>query len=808
MSEQKSNFLDADDLRPILKFLAKNWIIMILSVAIMSVIAYFSTYKIPNIFGAKAEILLRSSDTYDYQSKMLSGLGYYSLMQDITNQKRVIASYDLVEKVLTKLDYTTTLFLVGRFKVEETERFEYLDIICDWRTMDDKMFDHPFTLKVLDMQSYEISYVLNGKKVTQALPFGVLHKDIYFTLQINLKPKVDEVSLKVLQEQNFQFVVHHPDDLIKRFKNRITIENIEGTSILSVQFNSELQSKAKTFLDTLAAVYMDFTLKNEFVINTNTEKYIDKQLDELTSITDSLETAMEIFKDSRNILDLGREQSVAFEALTAAETQQRTLQLRKQAIESLEYYLTMQKDQLALPPMNYLDKEDETLQGMVSSLFQYKQRRKELLITMNEGDRRINRLDSSIAVVRQSIINYTTDNKKAIASRIGDLGKEIISLETQLGNIPKSERDLLSIQRKLTVNEQLFSFLLQKKANTVIARAAIIPQTSIIEAARPMGVVGPNKKNTLWLFAGIGLGIALIIGLVRLIFFERIENIKELKALTKLTVVGGVPNYADADLEPIIIVSNPRSNVSEAFRSIRTNLQYYLQVDGPKFILVTSLHPGEGKTFSATNLAAVLAKASKKVMLVDFDLHKPKVHKTFGLENVSGTSSFLIGKTDFRSSILNTQIENLDALTAGPVPPNASELILNARVDELFKGLSEMYDYIIVDTPPLMLISDALVLLRKVHLGIFIMNTEKATKAGLRHLEDVMSQNGITHTAVVLNNIKQARWKYYYGKYAYRYGYGYGYGYGYTNGYRDYQYGGNEYGEEKRTKNRRKTTEE
>jgi capsular polysaccharide biosynthesis protein len=305
MAEQKSNFLEADDLRPIIKFISKNWIIMILSCGIMLVSAYFLTYKIPNIYGAKAEILLRSSETYDYQSKMLSGLGYFSLMQDITNQKRVLQSYDLVEKVLQKVDFTMSLYLVGRFKIEETERFEYLDIQCDWRRMDQKLYDKPFTLKVLNMQQYQISYMLDGKKITQTLDFGKLHEDLNFSLQINLKSKVDEVNLKILQEQNFQFAVHHLDDLINRFKGKMVVENIDKTSILAIKMTSELQSKAKTFLDTLAKVYIDFTLKNEFVINTNTEKYIDKQLDELTLMTDSLEKAIERFKDARHILYLG-----------------------------------------------------------------------------------------------------------------------------------------------------------------------------------------------------------------------------------------------------------------------------------------------------------------------------------------------------------------------------------------------------------------------------------------------------------------------------------------------------------------------
>ncbi len=174
----------------------------------------------------------------------------------------------------------------------------------------------------------------------------------------------------------------------------------------------------------------------------------------------------------------------------------------------------------------------------------------------------------------------------------------------------------------------------------------------------------------------------------------------------------------------------------------------------------------------------------------------------FGLENVSGISSFLVGRNDYRDSILTTQIENLDCITAGPVPPNASELILNSRVDTILTEMTNRYDYVIIDTPPLMLISDALVLLNKVNLGIFVFNTEKATKQGLRYLEDVLSQNNQKSNAVLLNNIKQKRWKYYYGKYAHRYGYGYGYGYGYSYG--AYGYNSSYYYEDEKKSRKKK----
>jgi capsular exopolysaccharide synthesis family protein len=175
-------------------------------------------------------------------------------------------------------------------------------------------------------------------------------------------------------------------------------------------------------------------------------------------------------------------------------------------------------------------------------------------------------------------------------------------------------------------------------------------------------------------------------------------------------------------------------------------------------------------------------------------MHKPKIHKIFKTQNLSGISSYLVNQKDWRQSVIHSEIPNLDIILAGPVPPNASELVLSSKVDDLIADLKDNYDFIIIDTPPLALISDSLVLMNKVQLGLFVMNTQKATKQGVRFLEDTLEQNEISHVTLLLNNIKQNKWRYYYSKYAYKYGYGYvyGYGYGYGDGYR---YGYGEYSE-------------
>jgi capsular exopolysaccharide synthesis family protein len=479
-------------------------------------------------------------------------------------------------------------------------------------------------------------------------------------------------------------------------------------------------------LDTVAHEYINYTLENEIAVNKNTEKFIDKQVEEITKIIDSLEFTLNQYKENKHILDLSREQTDAFNKLAEIETQREQLLLKKSSMSSLEEFLIRERNNPVVPPMNYFEDEDESLKSFIWQLFDQNVKRSELLVSVKEGDPRIARIDSTIKTIKNNIFRYTRDNKVLISEKIAEIDQKKKDLEYLLKDLPKSQRELLGIERKLLVNENLYTFLLEKKANTIIARAAIIPQTSIIEKSRSMGVVGPDKKAATYTFVGIGLLLSILIGFIRLIFFERIENTSELKTITKIPIIGGIPHHPDIDVAPISLLNNPRGNVAEAFRSVRTNLQYVLNMEGPSVIMVSSIHPSEGKTFVSINLGSVLAKASKKVLILDYDMHKPRIHKIFGIENITGVSSYLVNRTHYTDSVFPSQIENLDVIPAGPVPPNASELVLSDRVRQMIEENKQHYDFLIIDTPPISLISDSMVIFNYADLGIFVMNTEKA----------------------------------------------------------------------------------
>lgn len=293
MSEKPGNLIDPEDLRPIFKFLGKNWYLLLLFPLIAMMLANWYTHTLPDIYAAKTEILLKSADTYDYQSQLYSNLGYYSLMQDVTNQKRVLASYDIVSDALRRLDFETEYFLVGRIKVSQVHQFDFIRVHADHRSMDSKLIGKLITLTIEDYDTYRLKFKIDDREYSQVHRFGEFIDEILYDIQVDRSEQLSLESLEMNKSRIFQFRVVTTNQLVQHYKSQLTIDNVEYTSILTMNVKNEVDKRAKMFLDTLSKVYIDYTIGSQIEINANTQHYIDKQLLELECILDSLERQME-----------------------------------------------------------------------------------------------------------------------------------------------------------------------------------------------------------------------------------------------------------------------------------------------------------------------------------------------------------------------------------------------------------------------------------------------------------------------------------------------------------------------------------
>lgn len=799
MQQPKPDLINLSDLRPYLKLLGKNWWLIVSLAGLGYGAGKLITHRQLDIHNATAEILLESQETFNYQEQMLGQLGATSLSNDVLNQLRILQSYDLVGRAVDSMHQPVDYYFVGRVRTTQVEGFGNLEVEARPDLFNPELLGVDIDLFIETPETYIVRYIrLGGEAVEEIRPFDEPIEGPDLALTVSLKDQSLKTAsperLEDARRQHFRVRVYDRGQRIEQFREALTVENISRTSILTLEATSTLPRRGKQFLDTLSQVYIAYTREAKLVASNRTEEFIDLQLAELTAIMDSLEQQVDRFKEDKDVLDLSREQTEFFNSLVQLETQQRQLDLRLEAMRSLQKYLQAGVEEFGLPPTSYLFEEDPLLIQQVNQLFELRTSRTSALLDVTEENYAIRRLDSAISNTRFSIARYIDDTKVALQDQRADLNSEIRTLERRLSGIPATQRDIMSMERKLQVNEELYVFLLQSKASTIIARAGITPEASLIEQARYGGIIGPDKRRTILTYTAGGLLLALAIAFIRMLFFERIETVNELKETTSIPVLGGIPHDERAESKPLLVLEGNRGQTIEAFRSLRTNLQYLLTQDGAKSLLISSLHPKEGKSFVSANTAAVIAKAGKKAVLLDFDMHKPRVHKNYGLSNNIGMSTYLVGKCTIEEMLQAGPTENLSIITAGPVPPNASELVLSDRVPTLLEELRKSFDYIILDTPPILLLSDALVLMSHVDAGLLITNTDKSSKRGIRLLEEALEQNNLKHTSFVLNNIRMKRWQYYYSKYAYKYGFGYGYGYGYGG----YTYGPG-YGEEPET---------
>ena len=783
---QRGNIVDAKDLRYFMRIASKNWYFVAVALVLATVMAYLYSYKLPDIYGSSTQILLKDNDVYNYQNQMYKSLGYVGVYGDIVNQKRVLTSHDLINNTLDRLDFDVSYYVVGRYKRQQVHGTLPFTVSMD--VLEPRLYNRPIDLHIINEKEYSISYDKGGEIITKVFPFDrqVRDPDNEFLLKVTLAPYVNAQTVPKVAETDYQFIRHERNSLVNQFKNRINVRNHDFTTILEVTVDDEVQSRAKMFLDTLSKMYIEYTLQSEFEINENTLTYIDRQLDEVSVILERHEDELQDYKVSKDILNLGKEESMYFQELVKFDQAKRKLQLEIQSLNSLEDYILNSDDEQLLPPAIYIT-EDDFLKTTLNELYEMQMTRSSMLYSGTERNMGVARMDSSFHLNRMNLLVYIKNSRKAINDKISDIDVQLGDYEALIRSLPKSQREILNIERRLQVNEKMYLFLLEKRASTVIAKAGIVPQTKVIETARPLGVIKPDKTRIFYTFILGGLVMAMLLVFVRILFYDRIENADELKEITSLPVFGEIIASEKAEENYVVVDTDPKAAITESFRTVRTNLEYIPVEEGRgKVIMVTSYRPNEGKTFCSVNLSAILSKAGKKVLLLELDLHKPKVGKGLGLVSASGLSNILIGKLNWREGVMRTQFENFDVLLSGPTPPNASELVLSKYLEELFKEAALEYDYVLIDTPPVGLITDAVLMMKYVDSTLFVVNTRFANKDHINNAIEVLNASTNKNNGFILNGVRIKKSKYYYNTnygYGYRYAYGYGSGYGYGYGY-------------------------
>lgn len=758
--------------------IVSSWYIFIPVGIFFLVGSYVYIHKVEDLYQSEIQLLLKAEETYDYQSALYKGLGAqssaFATYEHIASQIRVIKSSSILNRVLDKLNLDVSYYITGRLKTSEV--FSNLPFLVRSENFDANRV-RDFNLKILSQDEFELSYFHAGAEKVIQVSFGELITNDGIYLSVIKNRNLNDISVSTLRKINYSFKLNRREQLLGKYKGALDLHNIEYTSVISISLTDNIPERAKIFLDTLSSVYIQYSQQNKIDVNENTLEYINKQTEEVTDIINEIGSEIEGYKESRSILNITREEDLYFENLIELENTLQELMLKESSIKDLILYVSnLNEEDVNLPPSLIMLQDDVTLVKLLNELYESHLDRLDLIVQVRSENPNYIRLSEQIERLRSEILVYLSETKNFLDKRIVSVKSEIRSTESKIKYIPHDQRELLNIEKRLRVNEELYSFLLSRRAETIIARAAIVPEVKVIEEPRVSGIVYPNRNSFILQWTGIGLFIGLVITFIKIYFFDKIKTLDELAIQTNQTILGMIP-ILKHDLNYLFNEENTRSRLYESFRSLRANMEFMGLRTNKKIIMVTSLSPGEGKTFTSVNMSYILSRAKKKVLLVDCDLHKPKIKKAFNVEELKGLSSYLTG-TEELEQVIYKYDDYLDVLFSGPVPPNASELVASEDFESLILNLKPRYDYIVIDTPPIGLITDALVMMKIADIKLFILNADFTTKRTIKHLEEIIERSNISGSALILNNAKKPFSRYYYGAYRYYYGYGYGYGYG------------------------------
>ncbi len=759
----------------------KRW--WFIGAMVASLIAAFIYIRLTlPVYEASSTVLIQETNKPTVNMEDFLAGDLFGDQANIATEKGVLGSRSVMRDAIKELNLEVSYFNASVFPVQPLYKKQPFVVVKDTNAvftswLEDVPFkiaftgENDFTLSVEaeDLQGNDFTYSKNhkiGEKITTT----------EFSFQI-IKSAGNPIGPDF---NEFEFVMNSTAGQINDFLANLRIESPDkDATIVKLTFRDQIPARAVDVLNTLCKVYINLDIQDKTSVASLTLRFVDEQLDETSKVVNDIEGELQGFKEKNKTVNLSDESKSFLDKLNSIDVEKMKSDIELKSLDNLLSYVTSNSDLTALAPST-LGLPDPLLVELISKFQELQARRKSLSYGVKSATPAVKIIDQQIADTRASLIENIKSIQQNVRSTNSMLSNQLQQYESRIREVPEIERDLLSIQRKFEVNQNIYIYLLQKKAETSIAKAAAISDNKVLdEAVLFEEPVEPNKKAVLLfaMFAALLIPLALLF--ILKILRTTVSGKDEIARLTDIPVLGVVGHVTKTD--NLVVQHRPKSRIAEAFRSIRTNLQFFGSRTGNKVILVTSSVGGEGKSFVTINLASVFAMQNYKVVIVGLDLRKPKLYQDFNISNESGVSSYLIGRSQLKDVIQPTGIPNLDLIPSGPIPPNPSELISKKEMGMLFEELSKIYDFVIVDTPPLGIVSDAFLLMNYSHINVYVVRENYSRKEYITSLNTLFEEGKFKNLSILLNDSSFGR----------TYGYSYGSAYSNGNGYYDDEYSAN-----------------
>lgn len=785
--ENHSNF----DFKGFLLKIASYWKWFVASLIIAFTIAYQVNIRKEKIYAMQTMISIKEESNPFFTSNTSLVFNWGGISDQVNGISTILQSRSHNELVVDKLQFYIDYLQQGKYNL--VDAYGAVPFYINIDKTKGQLVNTLISIKFLSENEYEIRIPFENNSVSlidyttntysntnvQAVEFVKKYKVgeqvvlpfLNWKLQINDNPGFYKGNEYFVKFNDF-------NGTVSRYRGINIDSDDKAGSILTLGMQGTNKARMVEYLNATVRMLIKIQLdgKNQFA--NNTIRFIDSTLVAMESQLKQTGNELKTFRKDKNIYDIEGGGAKFSDQIMNFDVAKDEITRKIAYYNSLKTYLNNSVDYSRLPAPSVAGIEDPNIVANVSKIIGLSAQRSEMAYAV-KSDKIFKDFDNQMRAIKDVLLENIATAKSSLLYDLSLVNAKIGEAESTVKKLPEEQQELLKIKRKYDLNDNIYTEFLQKRNEAEIVKASNLSDIHFIDSAKDIGggLIGPKTSvnYVLALFLGILIPLLFIFG----IFFinNSIQNTEDISKLTQIPMIGIIG--VNKDNVNLAVFDKPKSALSESFRAIRSSLQFLYkkqQVNGAKTLMITSSISGEGKTFCSINIATIFALSEKKTVIVGLDLRKPRLADEFNLTNQIGVVNYLIKQKSLNEITNSTQIPNLDVILSGPIPPNPSELIISEAMKELIDELKQKYDYIILDTPPVGLVSDALELVQYADVTLYIVRQNYTKKDMITLLNTRVKRGELNNTSIVLNGYENKA----------KYGTAYGYGYGvYSNGYHE-----------------------
>lgn len=770
MATERTN--DIIDLRAILKKLTARWWWFVITCGIAGACGVAYLKVTPKSYLVQAKMLMGEGNKNGFGQKedFLKGMSLVKGNSQLEDDIALMTSRSNMLRTLQRLDFGVSYYETKNFMTNE--RYDYPPFRVTIDSVSVVVTSVPIHVKVdrakktyrvqaegknvrlYNVQKQELAdEFIADYNVDETVPIGQPFVGDHLSFKIEF-PEDREYEAK----SDYFFKISSLEAQFMNYSSRLGVEAPEGDGhIVKLTLTGPVPNKEAKFINKLMETFIEGELYKQQQKGLKTISFIEGQINTVSDSLRQVEGSMEGFRgQSGGMMSATGTSEALFTEKSRLEDERSTIVRRRNYCASVLDKIRSSSDLRNVPAPSSSGIDDPVLNNQVIEIIRLTADIAAMNIssgskgnpTLIAMERRKNNLTSSLAQTAESLVEQADISLTELNRRLG-------GINYQFNQLPENERRLVNIERKFKLSDNMYNYLMEKRAEAGIAIASDQVDKHIVDEARVEGggAIGPDKKVVLGGALFIGLLIPVLLILVRDFFNDKISNIDELKRSSSLPLLAMIPSSKRKRVMP----DEPKSMLAEAFRTVRINLQY-LNANVPRQVIgLTSSSSGEGKTFCAVNLASVIALSGKRVLLMDADMRRPNVARTLGMEEAAGLSTWLIGEASLHDIVRKSDVAGLDVISAGPIPPNPSELAEDPRMAELMVALRERYDHIIVDASPIGLVSEFVVLMGHLDVSLYVVRERHTRRSALRLINELAKNGQVGRVDLLLNDVKSDR---------------------------------------------------